>query len=338
MNIRQRFHAVLNGDPSVDCCPVIEWASWWDKTISFWESEGLSKDMNSFELFDYFGLDRNIQFWFPTKLPECPAPASHGVPLITDEADYARLKPLLFPKDAVNRMLLRIEETLPLYEAGSAITWYTLEGFFWFPRELFGIEPHFYAFYDYPELYHRICEDLLEWQINVIEKLSRYFKADFMTIAEDMSYNHGPMISQELFDEFIAPYYKRLVPEIKKHGTRVIVDSDGDISVSVPWFIRTGVEGILPLEKQAGVDIGVLQRQYPDFLWIGGFDKMCLLKDKSAIDAEFERILPMLRQGRYIPSVDHQTPPGVTMENYRYYVDHLREYGIQACKAERKHI
>ena len=32
----------------------------------------------------------------------------------------------------------------------------------------------------------------------------------FMTIAEDMSYNHGPMLSKELFDEFLAPYYKPL--------------------------------------------------------------------------------------------------------------------------------
>ena len=328
----ERFHATFNADPGVDRCPVIEWASWWDETIEAWEQNGLQPGLSTQELYQHFGLDSNTQFWFPHRTENCPKPASYGAPLITDEQDYKELKPFLFPKNAVQSMLCEIEEALPRYNDGSSIIWYTLEGFFWYPRELFGIEPHFYSFYDSPELYHRICEDLLEWQLGVVEEFSRYMKADFMTIAEDMSYNLGSMISEELFEEFIAPYYKRLIPEIKKHGTRVIIDSDGDISSSIPWFIRAGAEGILPLERQAGVDIKVLQQQYPDFFWLGGFDKMCLLKDQEAINAEFDRIVPMLQKGRLIPSVDHQTPPGVSMENYHYYVNKMREVSVQACK------
>ena len=33
-----------------------------------------------------------------------------------------------------------------------------------------------------------------------------------------------------------------------------------------------------------------------------------------------------IRSGGYIPSVDHQTPPGVSMDNYRIYMRLLREY------------
>ena len=80
---------------------------------------------------------------------------------------------------------------------GYACLLYT-SGFFWFPRELFGPEAHLYAFYDEPELYHRICEDLCEWHIRIIQEFGRYMKADFMTIAEDMSYNLGPMLSLSL--------------------------------------------------------------------------------------------------------------------------------------------
>ncbi|MCL2034848.1 MAG: hypothetical protein FWG94_08965 [Oscillospiraceae bacterium] len=332
MTLRERFHATMEANPVVDCCPVIEWAIWWDKTVAFWETEWLPKGLSNQELYCYWGLDRHIQFWFPTQLPECPVPKSHGAPLIESEADYLALKPVLLPKDAVERMLPRIEEAQFLHKGGEALIWYTLDGFFWFPRKLLGIEPHLYAFYDRPELYHRICEDLLEWQLIVVEKFSHYIQADFMTIAEDMSYNNGPMISEDLFEEFIAPYYKRLTPAVKQHGTRVIVDSDGDISLTVPWFIRCGAEGILPLEKQSGLDIGSLQKMYPDFLFIGGFDKMCLLHGPKAIDAEYERILPMIRRGRFIPSIDHQTPPGVTMENYRYYLSRLRQLNTQACR------
>ena len=335
MNVRERFHATLNADPAADGCPVIEWATWWDKTIEFWEGEGLQAGLDQQGLFRRFGLDRFYQFWLPARLPELPEPAYHGAPIISTEREYMDIRKLILPKDAVERMLPKIEEA-SANQRGDVIIWYTLDGFFWFPRTLLGIEPHLFAFYDKPELYHIICRDLLEWQFEVVERLSRYIDPDFMTIAEDMSYNNGPMISEVLYDEFMAPYYRRIIPFIKSKGTRVFVDSDGDITRCVPWFIGSGIEGVLPLERQAGVDIGALQGRFPDFMFIGGFDKMCLLRGKDAIDAEFRRILPMLRKGRFIPSVDHQTPPTVTMENYEYYVSRLRQYSAEACRDVKK--
>ena len=52
----------------------------------------------------------------------------------------------------------------------------TLDGAFWWPRVLFGIEQHFYSFYDYPELYHRICDELVEWQIRMVDEMAQYVK------------------------------------------------------------------------------------------------------------------------------------------------------------------
>jgi hypothetical protein len=44
---------------------------------------------------------------------------------------------------------------------------------------------------------------------------------------------------------------------------------------------------------------------------------------------EFERLVPLMHSGRFIPSVDHQTPPGVSLDQYRVYLRHLRSY---VCK------
>jgi hypothetical protein len=46
-----------------------------------------------------------------------------------------------------------------------------------------------------------------------------------------------------------------------------------------------------------------------------------------------EFLLPVMRTGRFIPSVDHQTPPAVSLEDYRLYVRLLREYCGKACEA-----
>jgi hypothetical protein len=36
-----------------------------------------------------------------------------------------------------------------------------------------------------------------------------------------------------------------------------------------------------------------------------------------------------MHSGRFIPSVDHQTPPGVSLDQYRTYVRLLAEYARQ---------
>ena len=334
MTTRERFYKLMNGEADIDQAPAIEWATWWDKTLRGWEAEGMPVGMQSEDIFNYFGLESHTQFWFQTVERDCPKQAmANAVPIIIkDEEDYQRLRPYFLPEDAVERRMKQIQATMPRYEKGETLVWYTLEGFFWFPRKLFGDEAQLYAFYDYPELYHQICEDLVEWQIRQVDKFAQYMKADFMTIAEDMSYNHGSLISKALFDEFMLPYYKRLIPEIKKYGTKVFVDSDGKVDDLIPWFMEAGVEGILPLERQAGVDLVEYRKKYPDFLFIGGFDKMALLRGKEAIRQEFERLLPVIESGRYMLGVDHQTPPGTTMENYRYYVQLLKEYSKRACE------
>ena len=46
----------------------------------------------------------------------------------------------------------------------------------------------------------------------------------------------------------------------------------------------------------------------------------------EAMRREFERILPSMKRGKVIVSVDHQTPPDVSIENYKEYVKLLFEF------------
>ena len=67
----------------------------------------------------------------------------------------------------------------------------------------------------------------------------------------------------------------------------------------MPWFIEAGIDGILPLERQSGVDVVKIRDLYPDFLMIGSFDKMCMFHTPAEIRAELERLLPTIRKGKY---------------------------------------
>lgn len=327
---RERFVNVLNFKP-VDRVPMMEWAIWWgDRTIKRWEEEGLPKDLSGHEIYKYFGLDDHHQTGFSLRFAGFPTAKSHGAPLINDEKDYDEIKKYLFPEDIVSSIASYYKALGDAQQRGEYPVWMTTEGYFWYPRTLFGITNHFFSFYDYPELYHRICSDVVKFQMRMTEQLCDIMTPDFMTFAEDMSYNHGPMLSKELFDEFLAPYYKQIIPVLKQRGVKVIIDTDGDVMPMIPWLKSVGVDGVLPLERQSNVDVAELRRLYPDLLMIGGYNKMVMKNGEDAMRGEFERLLPVMKTGGFIASVDHQTPPDVSLENYKIYMKLYQEYSFKA--------
>jgi len=332
MNAVQRFRNALQLR-CVDRLPVVEWAPWWGQTLDRWYAEGLPPELTGVEpIAEYFGLDVMHQLWVRPRTATCPRAAGHGAPIIATADQYDALLDAghLYADPAFDAAAQA--SWAAGRRAGDAIFWITLEGFFWFPRTLLGIEPHMYAFYDQPELIHRMNADLAAYHIKVIDSLDQIATPVFATFAEDMSYNHGPMLSKECFDEFLAPYYGQVVPALTSRGITPIVDSDGDVTCLIPWLIDVGIEGILPLERMAGVDVARIRRDHPRFKMIGAFDKTVMHLGEQAVRAEFERLLPVMRSGGFIPSVDHQTPPGVSLQQYRDYVALLGEYCRKAAE------
>ena len=330
MNHVERFRAVMNFEP-VDRLPRIEWAMWWDETIANWKRQGLPGELESvFDIADYFGLDPYQQFWFSTTDPTIEAVQHHVEGIVSNMDDYLKVRPNLFPDHGES-----IESMRPWVRRqaeGEAVVWITIEGFFWFPRTLMGFTKISYAFYDQPELIHRINQDLTDFNLQILDAVEKTCVPTFVTIAEDMSYNHGPMISEKHFDEFIAPYYRQIVPRLQQWNAPVVVDTDGDVTQMVPWLSREGIQGVLPLERQAGVDGAALRRQFPEFCMVGHFNKMVMDRGEQAVREEFERLMPLMQSGGFIPSVDHQTPPNVTIEQYRLYRRLLDEYTTSAAR------
>lgn len=336
MRNTERFSALLNGGKP-DRLPVFEWASWWTETCDAWRREGLPAHITGSALNDFWKQDKVKQFWLPVRDEGCPEPKFHGGPIIENEDDYHAVRKYLY----TDRLLEKIDEEVGAYAREHAdddvVYWFTLEGFFWFPRTLLGIEGHLYAFYDYPELMLEINRDLTQYHKKCLDVIYRHIRPHFMTLAEDMSYNLGPMLSRQQYGEFMLPFYKELVPQIQAQGTKVLIDTDGQVEPLIPWFLDGGIEGILPLERMAGVDVNRIRQNFPELIMIGGFDKTVMHLGEEAMRREFERIFPAMCTGRYIASVDHQTPPDVTMENYAVFMRLQREYAQKAASLIPKH-
>ncbi|MEI6846233.1 MAG: uroporphyrinogen decarboxylase family protein, partial [Candidatus Firestonebacteria bacterium] len=131
----------------------------------------------------------------------------------------------------------------------------------------------------------------------------------------------------EMFKKFCVPQYKRITSLLHKYGVDVIwLDCDGDINPIVHLWLEAGVNGMFPLEVGCNTDPVVLRKKYgKDVLLFGGVNKRELSKDKKSIDAEIERLRPIVEGGGFIPHVDHRCPPDVSYENYLYYLKRKKE-------------
>ena len=330
MTASERLNNLFKGK-EIDRLPVLEWAPYWNLTVQRWNREGLNLEISDVRsnhaVQRYFGLDGCVQTYYHFRSKDTPGPISHGAGIMKNEEDYQAIKNTLYKEPSTlwdKEHYAWLKKTQK--QDGDTVHFFTVDGFFWMPRELFGIESHLFSFYDEPDLLHTICSDYAVWLKKVFEYIGNTFQFDFMSFAEDMSYNKGPMLSKEIFDEFLLPYYKQVIPLVKSLNTPIFIDSDGDITSAVDWYAEAGADGMFPLERQAGVDVSLYLNKKPHMYFLGHFDKMCMKFGEEEMRKEFERLLPSMKSCRFLPSVDHQTPPDVSIENYKIYIKLLKEY------------
>lgn len=207
-----------------------------------------------------------------------------------------------------------------------------LVGGYMYLRSLIGPEALLYAFYDQPELIHACMQGWLQLADSVIARHQAFVALDEVFLAEDISYNHGPLISPDMMREFLLPYYQQLLTDIRRRQKdsrklHVQIDTDGYSLPTIPLYREIGMDYMSPFEVAAGCDVVQVAERYPDLLIRGGIDKRILASGRDAITREIRRILPVLKaRGGYIPECDHGVPEEVPFEDYLYYRRLLREY------------
>jgi hypothetical protein len=105
----------------------------------------------------------------------------------------------------------------------------------------------------------------------------------------------------------------------------ILCDCDGNTNDMVDLFLESGVNGLYPLERVAGTDPFAIRKKYPNYLLLGGIDKIKISRGPDAIDAHLKDIPKLIDQSGFIPFVDHRVPADVTMANFIYYMKVKRE-------------
>lgn len=228
---------------------------------------------------------------------------------------------------------VRMAEARKAAAQGLIITQNVIGGYMYL-RSLIGPEDVLYKFYDTPDLLHDCMKTWLRLADAVICRHQEHVTIDVLYLAEDICYNHGPLISPEMIREFLFPYYQQLIANIKRRQidkTRhlyIYIDTDGFVVPVIPLYQEIGMDLMNPFEVASGCDVVEIGRQFPGLVISGGIDKRVLAKGKDDIDRELEYILTVMRKrGGYIPTCDHGVPEEVPYENYLHYRKRCVELG-----------
>ena len=252
-----------------------------------------------------------------------PLPLDHPVKTMDD---WLKIKHwYTFREDRINKEDLLREKAL--HDQGY-LTIFGVPGGFDEPRQLLGEAELCIACYDEPEMITDMLETFTDTALKVMERVGQIVPIDNLIIHEDMAGKSGPLFGPTQVKEFLAPYYSKVWDCAKSYGAKLFSqDSDGNMDAVIDSFIDCGVNCFYPCEPAAGMDMVQLKKKYGKKIFFkGGIDKFALRKDKEAIRKELEYKMsePMLGGGT-IFALDHLIPNGVSLENYRYYVNTGRE-------------
>jgi len=151
---------------------------------------------------------------------------------------------------------------------------------------------------------------------------------DFGHFWEDICFRSGPLINPRVFREKVGSHYRRITDLLQSHGIHIVsLDCDGKIDALVPIWLENGVNTMFPIEVGVwDASIKPWREKYGrELRGVGGMDKRAFARDYAAIDAEVERLKPLVELGGYIPCPDHRIAPDAKWENVQYYCDKMRE-------------
>lgn len=196
-------------------------------------------------------------------------------------------------------------------------------------RDFVGVEELAYLMVDDELLLDEMIATMAENSYAAVEKvLATGARFDYAHFWEDICFKNGPLVIPDVFEEKVGPHYKRITDLLTQYGIDIVsLDCDGMIDSLIPTWFKNGVNTMFPIEVGTwNASIAPWRKQYGKSLrGVGGMNKTVFARDRAAIDAEIERLRPLIALGGYIPCPDHRLAPDAKWDLVKYYCERLRD-------------
>jgi uroporphyrinogen decarboxylase len=157
----------------------------------------------------------------------------------------------------------------------------------------------------------------------------RYIEAgaEWLSYPEDLGMQTGPMLSPQLFREYIKPTYQRLIAPARAAGCIIHMHSDGDIRTLAEDLIEGGVEVLNLQDLVNGIDwiAGTLKGRVCIDLDIDR-QKVTRFGTPAQIDALIRKEVETLGDRKGGLMLIYGLYPGVPLENVRALVEAMERY------------
>jgi hypothetical protein len=180
-----------------------------------------------------------------------------------------------------------------------------------------------YLLIDHPDVVRRMMAIQGHFSAKLTERVLSEVSIDAAVFSEPIGGNDQPLISPQMYEEFVLKSYEPVLEVLNRHGVKtIILQTYANARMLIPSFLRWGFNCLWACEVNIDtMDYRSIRREFGrDLRLIGGIDLDCLRKDKKAIRREIEtRVPPLLEDGGYVPLADGRVREDVPFENYEFY-------------------
>ena len=234
------------------------------------------------------------------------------------------------PDPRAEGRMKEIKTALNMTENGELSIWGGVEGPFTPSWMTVGLELYSKLLYKEPKFIHEITE---AWTKYYIELGTRIIETgvDALVVSDDLGHTNGQFISKSHFDEFVLPYFRKMIREFKKQGVLIKLHSDGKIDPFLPDLFSLGIDAYHPVERSAGMDINKVVEKYGDGICVVGNveNKTLLVRGEPCeIREQVKDIIKIAgKNGGLILGSDHSLHDDIPIENVKALIKAAREFG-----------
>lgn len=194
---------------------------------------------------------------------------------------------------------------------------------------LFGFTTYTICMFRSPSIIHKAAEMITHFNIEIGKRMVDA-GVDVVIISDDLGTNDSLMVSPKNLKEFVFPYLRRIVSELKKKDVIVAMHSDGNIDAAIPDLVEIGIDALHPLQRKAQMNIAEIKEKYGN--------RLCLIGNVDVTGAlsfgSMEEIMRETKEcikaaspgGGHILASDHSLT-GINTERAKTMFDTARTYG-----------